>query len=280
MKIEKYFIEEGMKQANIEYYLKNKFDRAGFSHIEIQRTPLGTRIIVFANKPGLVIGKSGRIIKEITDEIKEKFKLENPMLDVKEVENPFLDAQVVADRIAKSIERGAFYKKVVNWYLSEIMKAGAIGVEIKVGGKLGGERGRFQKFKEGYIKHSGYYADNILDRGMAKATVKLGIIGVQVKIMKTMPEDLATRIIEEEKPIEGEIEVGEEKPKVEKPEKKKVEKKKVIKKKAEPKKKVEKKKPTTKKRVVTEKVKTKPKKEKTKKESGKVENKRTKKTKR
>ena len=199
MKIEKYFIEEGMKQANIEYYLKNKFDRAGFSHIEIQRTPLGTRIIVFANKPGLVIGKSGRIIKEITDEIKEKFKLENPMLDVKEVENPFLDAQVVADRIAKSIERGAFYKKVVNWYLSEIMKAGAIGVEIKVGGKLGGERGRFQKFKDGYIKHAGYYADNVLDKGYAVANLKPGIVGIQVKILKFVPEDVSMKIKKGEK---------------------------------------------------------------------------------
>ncbi|MEM5793305.1 MAG: 30S ribosomal protein S3 [Candidatus Aenigmatarchaeota archaeon] len=194
MAIYSYFLKEGLREVQIEEFLKKKFEKAGYSHIDIQRTPLGTRIIVYAHKPGIVIGKSGRVIKEISDEIKEKFGLENPMLDVKEVENPFLDAQIVADRIAKSIERGSFYKKVVNYYLEEIMKNGAVGVQIKIGGKLGGERGRFQKFRVGYIKHAGYYADNILDKGFATAVVKLGMIGVDVRIMKEMPEDLSLKI--------------------------------------------------------------------------------------
>lgn len=188
MGIEKHFIKEGIKEARIEEFLREKFDRADYSHIDIQRTPLGTRIIVHAGRPGLVIGKSGSRIKEITEEIKEKFELENPMLDVKEIENPLLNAHVIAGKIAKSLERGVFYKKAVNYYLSQIMKAGAIGVEIRVSGKLGGERGRFQKFREGYIKHAGFYADNILDKGMTVANLKLGIVGVQVKIMKTMPK--------------------------------------------------------------------------------------------
>jgi len=188
MAVEKHFVKEGIKEAEIEEFLREKFDRAGYSHIEIQRTPLGTRIIVYANKPGLVIGKSGSRIKEITDEIEKRFEMENPMLDVREIENPFLDAQVVSDKIAKSLERGGFYKKVANFYLDEVMKAGAIGIEIRIGGKLGGERGRFQKFKQGYIKHAGYYADNVLDKGYATATLKLGIVGVQVRIMKHLPE--------------------------------------------------------------------------------------------
>jgi len=198
MAVEKHFIKEGIRESQVEEFLREKFDRAGYSHIEIQRTPLGTRIIVHANRPGLVIGKSGARIKEITEEVQEKFKLENPMLDVKEIENPFLDAQVVAGRIAKSLERGRFYKKVVNFYLEEIIKAGAIGVEIRVGGKLGGQRGRFQKFKDGYIKHSGYYADNLMDKGKAVAVLKLGIVGVQVKILKTVPEDVSKKLEERE----------------------------------------------------------------------------------
>jgi len=196
MSVEKHFIKEGMKEAQIEEYLKNKFDRAGYSHIEIQRTPLGTRIIVYANRPGLVIGRSGSRIKEITEEIHKEFGLENPMLDVKEVESPFLDAQVVAIKIAKSLERGSFYKKVANYYLKEIMRAGAIGVEIKISGKLGGERGRFQKFKDGYIKHSGYYADNILNRGRSTANLKPGIVGVQVSILKEVPGDVSMSLKE------------------------------------------------------------------------------------
>ena len=188
MSVEKHFIKEGIKETEIEEFLREKFNRAGYSHIEIQRTPLGTRIMVFANRPGLVIGKSGSRIKEITDEIQKRFEMENPMLDVREIENPFLNAQVIADKITKSLERGSFYKKLANFYLNEVMKAGAVGIEIRIGGKLGGERGRFQKFKQGYIKHAGYYADNILDKGYATANLKLGIIGVQVKIMKDLPE--------------------------------------------------------------------------------------------
>ncbi len=197
MAVERYFVKEGMKESQIEEFLKNKFDRAGYSHIDIQRTPLGTRITVYAEKPGLVIGKSGRKINDITDEIKEKFELENPMLDVREVENPFLDAQIIASKIAKSIERGGFYKKIVNFFLEKIMEAGAVGVEIRAAGKLGGERGRFQTFKSGYIKHSGYYADNLIDKGYSFGTVKLGTVGIQVKILREIPEDLSSKKIAE-----------------------------------------------------------------------------------
>ncbi len=203
MAVEKYFIKEGVKESQIEEFLRERFNKAGYSHIEIQRTPLGTRIIVYANRPGLVIGRSGSRIKEITTEVQKRFKMENPMLDVREIENPFLDAQVVAGRIARSLERGAFYKKVANFYLEEIMRAGAIGVEIKISGKLGGERGRFKKFKDGFIKHSGYYADSLVDKGQAVAVLKPGIVGVQVKILKTLVEDF-TKKIEEMKVEESE----------------------------------------------------------------------------
>lgn len=188
MAIEKHFIKQGIKESQIQEFLRKEFDRAGYSHINIQRTPLGTRIVVYASRPGLVIGKSGSRIKEITEHVRSKFELENPMLDVKEITEPFLNAQVIATKIARSLESGSFYKKVAGWYLSQIMKAGAIGVEIKISGKLGGQRGRSRKFNDGYIKHSGFYADNILDKGKAAAKTKPGIVGIQVKIMKTMPE--------------------------------------------------------------------------------------------
>jgi small subunit ribosomal protein S3 len=225
MVVEEHFIKEGKKMVEIEEFLGNEFDKAGYSHIDIQRTPLGTRIVVYANRPGLVIGRSGSTIKRITEEIKNKFELENPMLDVKEVENPFLDAKVVATRIARSIERGTFYKKVVGFYLSKIMEMGAIGVQIRVSGKMGGERGRLSKFKEGYIKHAGHYADNVLDKGKAEAVVKLGVVGVEVKIMKDMPEDLSLKISEVEQKIKKKESVSEPEKDVEKEPKKDKEKK-------------------------------------------------------
>jgi len=210
MAIEKVFVREGIKESQVEKFLSEKFERAGYSHTEIQRTPLGTRIIVYAHKPGLVIGRSGRRVNEITEEVKEKFGFENPMIDVREVPQPFLDAKIVAKRIAKALERGINYKKVCNYYLQRVMEAGAIGVQIAVSGKLtGSERSRFQKFKDGFIAHSGDYAEKLVDKGYAQAMLKPGIVGVKVKIMLEAPEEfvvekkLKSAEVEEEKKTEA-----------------------------------------------------------------------------
>lgn len=190
MAIEKLFVKEGIKESEVEEFLEKRFERAGYSHTEISRTPLGTRILVYAHKPGLVIGRSGRKIDELTEEIKKKFGFENPLVDVKEVDNPFLDANIVARRIARAIEKGINYKKVANYYLEKVMEAGAIGISIKIGGKLAGsERSRFQKFKKGFVAFSGEYAETIVERGYAQANITPGIVGIQVKIMKEMPKE-------------------------------------------------------------------------------------------
>ncbi|RLI98912.1 MAG: 30S ribosomal protein S3 [Candidatus Aenigmatarchaeota archaeon] len=205
--IEKIFVKEGIKKADVEEFLAKKFEKAGYSHTEISRTPLGTRIVVYAHRPGIVVGRSGRKIREIAEEIKQKFGFENPMLDVREVENPFLDAKIVAQRIAKALERGIHYKKVANYYLNKVMEAGAIGVQIRVAGKLAGvERSRFQKFKKGFIVHSGEYSETLVDKGYAQAMIKPGVVGVQVEIMREMPKELLW-----EKGLEGkEFKSGEE----------------------------------------------------------------------
>lgn len=190
MAIEKTFIKEGIKESQVEDFLREKFKRAGYSHTEIQRTPIGTRIVVYANKPGLVIGRSGRYVNSITDEVKVKFGFENPMIDVREVENPMLDANIVAARIADSLERGINYKRVCGFYLEKVMESGAIGIQIRVAGKMAGrERSRFQKFREGFIAHSGDYAEKFVDKGYARAALKPGAAGVQVRIMTEAPED-------------------------------------------------------------------------------------------
>ena len=191
MAVEKLFVKEGIKEAEVEEFLAKRFDKAGYSHTEIQRTPLGTRIVVYAHKPGLVIGRSGKRIYEISDEIKAKFGFENPLVDVKEVENPMLDAKIVSKRIASALEGGINFKKVANFYLDKVMEAGATGISIKIAGKLAGsERSRFQKFKRGFVAYSGDYADTLVDKGYATASIKPGTIGIQVKIMKSMPKEV------------------------------------------------------------------------------------------
>lgn len=188
MAIEKTFVKEGIRESQLEEYLKDMFDRAGYSHTETQRTPLGTRIIVYAHRPGLIIGKSGRRIAELTDAIKLKFGMENPLVDVKEVENPLLDPNIVAKRIAASLEKGIQFKKVCNFYLEEVMKNGAVGITIRVAGKLAGsERSRFQKFRRGFVAHSGDYAEKLVHKGYTRAMLKPGLVGIQVNIMTELP---------------------------------------------------------------------------------------------
>ncbi|MBI4010339.1 MAG: 30S ribosomal protein S3 [Candidatus Aenigmarchaeota archaeon] len=191
MAIERLFVKEGIKESEVEEYLRNKFERAGYSHTLIERTPLGTRIIIFAQKPGLVIGRSGRRINDIAEEIKAKFGFENPLVDVKEVDNPFMDANIIANRIARAIEKGINFKKVANYYLEKVTEAGAIGISIHVGGKLAGsERSRFQKFKRGFVAFSGEYADRLVDKGNARGKIKPGVVGIKVFIMREMPKEV------------------------------------------------------------------------------------------
>lgn len=190
MAVERIFVREGIKEMEVQEYLKKKFERAGYSRAIIERTPIGTRIIIYAHKPGLIIGKSGRRVSELEQEIREKFKLENPMIDIREVENPLLDANIVAKRIARAIERGIHYKKVATYYLEQVMKAGAIGCLIVISGKImGKERSRRVKFKDGFIATSGEYAKKFVDRAQAQALIKFGIVGVEVRIMKEMPKE-------------------------------------------------------------------------------------------
>src|SRR3989338_4503701 len=203
MAIEKTFVKEGIKEAEVEEFFAQRFDKAGYSHTEIQRTPLGTRIIVYAHKPGLVVGRSGRRIHEISDEVKKKFGFDNPLVDVKEVENPFLDSNIVAQRIAKALEKGINYKKVANYYLEKVLEAGAVGIQIQIGGKLGGEKSRFQKFQRGFVAHSGDYAQTLVQRGLTQGLMKAGIIGIQVKIMRESPKEVTyIQAVEEKKPEE------------------------------------------------------------------------------
>ncbi|HKZ45627.1 MAG TPA: 30S ribosomal protein S3 [archaeon] len=208
MSIEKIFVKEGIRESEVEEFLEKKFEKAGYSHTEIQRTPLGIRMVVYAHKPGLVIGRSGKRIKDITEEVKEKFGFENPMLDAKEVDQPFLDSNIIARRIARALERGINFKKVANYYLEKVMEAGAVGIQIKVGGKLAGsERSRFQKFRRGFVAHSGDYAETLVEKGYAQAIIKPGMIGIQVRIMKEMAKEVTFKEGEQEKEFKYEKEI-------------------------------------------------------------------------
>ncbi len=189
LSIERKFIKDGIRMVEISEYLKRQFARADYSHIEIQKTPLGTRIVVYANKPGIIIGKSGKQIRDVTNHLQTKFNLDNPQIDVKTVANPDMDAQIVARQIASSIERGFNHKRIANLTLKRVMDAGAVGIALRIGGKLSGEKSRFEKFATGYVQHSGETSERLVSKGYAEANLKAGKVGIQVRIMTSMPID-------------------------------------------------------------------------------------------
>lgn len=191
MSVEKKFVQEGITKALVHEYLAEELERAGYGGMVMNRTPMGTQITVYAEKPGMVIGKGGKLIRKITRDLDRKFHLDNPQIDVQDVGKGDLNGQVVANRLASSLERGWYFRKAGQSMLRRVMDAGALGCEIIISGKLTGPRSRSEKFIAGYIKHSGKPADDIVDKGYSIAIKKLGVIGCQVRIIPpdTRPPD-------------------------------------------------------------------------------------------
>ncbi len=179
----KNFIEQGIKLMQINEYLRSELVRAGFAGVELQRTPLGVRITLKTSRPGLVIGKGGKRIQEITDVLQDRFGLEMPQIEVEEVVEPDLDAQIMAERLAYSLDRGRHYRRAGYYILRKVMDAGARGVEIIVSGKVTSQRARTQIFRAGTMSKSGQPAAAV-DKGVAQCIQKSGVLGIIVKIMR------------------------------------------------------------------------------------------------
>jgi small subunit ribosomal protein S3 len=179
----KHFIEQGIKLMQINEFLRSELVRAGFAGIDMQKTPLGVRITLRTSRPGLVIGKGGKRIQEITDILHEKFGLEMPQIEVEEVINPDLNAQIMAERLAYSLDRGRHYRRAGYYILRKIMDSGAKGTEIIVSGKVTSQRARTTVFRAGTMKKSGQPAQEGVDKGVAQCVQKSGTLGIIVKIM-------------------------------------------------------------------------------------------------
>ncbi|MDH7491695.1 MAG: 30S ribosomal protein S3 [Methanolinea sp.] len=183
MAVERKFVAEGARRARVEKHLKKELKRAGYGGMDLQRTPLGTQVTIFAEKPGIVIGKGGKLVRQLTQDLATDFAVESPQIEVQQVPNPNFNAQIMAERLANALERGWYFRKAGQSIIRRVMDAGALGCEVIIAGKLTGARARVQKFTEGYIKHSGEPVNTIVEKGYAVAVKKLGVIGVQVKII-------------------------------------------------------------------------------------------------
>lgn len=198
---------EGFNEQQINEYLSKKLARTGYGGMKIMRTPLGTQITIYAERPGMIIGKSGRIIKKLTEDLKDIFQqFENPQIEVKEVEKPELNAQIMANRIARALERGWHFRRAGFFALQQIMDAGALGCEITIAGKLTGPRSRMEKFEKGYIMHSGHPCEEYVDVGIAVAKRKEGVIGIKVRIAPPnirLPDDFKIKEDKLKEEVEG-----------------------------------------------------------------------------
>lgn len=207
MASERKFIRENMKRSLIKKFLLKEIEGAGFGGMNIQRTPIGTRVNILVERPGMVIGKGGEKIKQLTSTIQSKFSVDNPQIEIQEAgSNASLNAQIMAEKLAEALQRGWHFRRAGHSTVRRIMKAGAKGCQVIIAGKLTGARHRTEKFTEGHVKYCGETAKEVMDIGYAVAKLKPGVLGVKVRIMRPdskLPDEVKLKaVVEESVPLE------------------------------------------------------------------------------
>jgi len=168
--------------AELDEFFEKQLREAGYGGLEIQKSPVGTTLKVYVARPGLAIGRRGTGIKDLTDKVAAQFSFPNPQIAVSEVENPALNARIMASRVAQIVSRGTAFRRAANWTLNNIMAAGAAGCEISVAGKLRSDRSRGEKYRAGIVPKSGDTADRTVMEATTDVLLKLGLYGIKVKI--------------------------------------------------------------------------------------------------
>jgi small subunit ribosomal protein S3 len=175
-------MKNNYRNMEIDEYLASNLKDAGYGGVDVQKTPIGTRITLSVTRPGLVIGRKGSGIKEITSKLEQKFGLTNPQISVMEVPVPELNPKIMCNRIAQLIERGTAFRRACLWTINTISNAGALGVEVTVAGKLRSERAHFEKHTTGILPKSGDIAERVVKVGVTHVRTKMGLMGIQLKI--------------------------------------------------------------------------------------------------
>lgn len=195
-RIKQYFLSYGLKKVVIDEFLANYFKDSGYADVELYKTPLGYRAVIYAEYPGRLIGRGGVILKKIATIFQTKFGLENVNITVSPVTDPELNARVVAFRMVRALEKGIPFRRIMMFMIRRIMEAGAVGCEITISGKLRGERATYEKLKAGKVYKAGDPVDYIVDRAVAKSLLKPGMYGVEVVIVKPgirLPDQVEVR---------------------------------------------------------------------------------------
>lgn len=211
-------MKNNFRNLELDEFLSETLRDAGYGRVDVQKTPIGTRITLSVTRPGLVIGRKGTGIKDLTSKLEQKFGLSNPQISVTELETPELNPKIMCNRIAQLIERGTAFRRAAIWTNNTIMNAGALGVEITVAGKLRSERAHFEKHAAGLVPKSGDVANKVVRYGVTHVLTKMGLMGIQLKIAlkNEMPREFemidvetADKTMEVQK-LENEMQTGSE----------------------------------------------------------------------
>jgi small subunit ribosomal protein S3 len=201
LSVVKHFIEDSIKKKEIDEFLQNEFERAGYGGVSITKTPLGTHLVIYTMRPGLVIGRGGETIRALSTVLEEKFQLPSPQISVAEIEVPELNAYVVASKIASALKRGVHYRRAGFWGITQAMEAGALGIEIIISGKLRTDRARYEKFIEGYLPKSGEPPRKYMRKAELHVHLKPGTLGVRVSLLPPdaqFPDQVKVHVVEED----------------------------------------------------------------------------------
>src|ERR687891_2922688 len=175
-------MKNNFRNLELDEFLSETLRDAGYGRVDVQKTPIGTRITLYVTRPGLVIGRKGTGIKDLTTKLEQKFGLASPQISVMEVTVPELNPKIMCNRIAQLIERGTAFRRAALWTINTVMNAGALGVEVSIAGKLRSERAHFEKHSAGIIPKSGDVASHVVNIGITHVLTKMGLMGVQLRI--------------------------------------------------------------------------------------------------
>ena len=184
-------IKDNYNAMLINDFLRQKIKDSGFSNVEISKNPTGTRVTLYVTRPGIVIGRKGTGIKELTDLLEKKFGLKNPQIAVEEIQKPELSPSVMCNRMASHLERGTAFRRATMWTMQQIMDNGAMGTQITISGKLRGDRSAFEKHSAGVLPRAGHHADVVVSEDIVHVETAMGLIGIRIRIAmkeKLIPE--------------------------------------------------------------------------------------------
>lgn len=178
----KEFSDTLIADLKVRDFLKKKLHQAGISRIQIDRPARNARVTVYSARPGVIIGKSGKEVENLRDEVSKIVNV--PVhVSIEEVRKPEIDAKLVAESVAQQLERRIMFRRAMKRAVTTALRSGALGIKIQVSGRLGGsEIARTEWYREGRVPLQTFRAD--IDYALAEAFTTYGVIGVKVWIFK------------------------------------------------------------------------------------------------